>query len=112
MNKLLPILLVVVLSGCGGNAKIPLENCADNQAVFPTSYGMRPLWKHRTFMKSLGFYEKCILKRKHAECKQHLNEFLTKPLSEKLSFSAYEYRFQICEDIKSDYPETFESKWK
>ena len=29
MNKILPIILVVVLSGCGGNVKTPLENCAD-----------------------------------------------------------------------------------
>ena len=29
MNKILPIILVVVLSGCGGKA--PLENCADKQ---------------------------------------------------------------------------------
>jgi len=29
MNKLLPILLVVVLSGCGGEVKTTLEKCAD-----------------------------------------------------------------------------------
>ncbi len=29
MNKLVPILLVVVLSGCAGEVKSPLENCAD-----------------------------------------------------------------------------------
>tara|TARA_Y100000389_G_scaffold172548_1_gene181029 strand:+ start:794 stop:1243 length:450 start_codon:yes stop_codon:yes gene_type:complete len=32
MNKLLPILLVVVLSGCGGNAKTTLEKCADSES--------------------------------------------------------------------------------
>ena len=34
MNKLLPILLVVVLSGCGGN---PIENCADKKYKQTTS---------------------------------------------------------------------------
>ena len=34
MNKLLPILLVVVLSGCGGS---PIENCTDKQYKQKTS---------------------------------------------------------------------------
>ena len=31
MNKILPIILVVVLSGCGGATKTALENCADKK---------------------------------------------------------------------------------
>ena len=33
MNKLLPILLVVVLSGCGSGPDIVLEKCADKQYI-------------------------------------------------------------------------------
>jgi len=38
MNKLLPILLVVVLSGCAGEVKSPLENCADKQYILSNYY--------------------------------------------------------------------------
>ena len=106
ISRLLPILLVVMLSGCGGEVKATLEKCADNKTLATQS-------KNLKFMKSIGFDGRCSYSREVAECKAHLLEFLTtKPLSEKLSFGAYEYRFQLCEDDKSNYPETFDAKWK
>lgn len=109
MNKILPIILVVVLSGCGNNVKPTslelLEKCADEN-------GYVYLWKNRTFMKSIGFDRYCT-GLAESDCKTHLIEFLTtKPLSEKLSFRGYENIFQTCEVDKSNYPETFDARWK
>ncbi len=34
MNKQLPIILVVVLIGCGGEVNIPIESCPDSSSKY------------------------------------------------------------------------------
>jgi hypothetical protein len=104
MNKLLPILLVVVLSGCGGNAKTTLEKCADNLTV--------DRWQNEYFMKSINYSKECRFDAEACHKQFIKDSFLTKPLSEKLTNWRYEETFQGCELSKSRYPETFKSKWK
>jgi ABC-type phosphate transport system ATPase subunit len=53
MNKLLPILLVVVLSGCG---KSPYEKCVDRMSTDNTDY--------RSVMERMTQEQKNILNRK------------------------------------------------
>ena len=56
MNKLLPILLVVVLSGCGGQVKSPLENCADT--AIDLSSRLTPIQKESIELSPVEFKEK------------------------------------------------------
>ena len=70
MNKILPIILVVVLSGCSGNTKTPLENCADefvynkSGLYIPGSF-QEKLKKHDIFFKAAAKCEK--LKKTYPE---------------------------------------------
>ena len=67
MNKILPIILVVVLSGCG---KSPLENCADklmynkHGLYFPGSF-QEKLKEYDGFLEAAARCEK--LKKQHPE---------------------------------------------
>ena len=106
MNKLLPILLVVVLSGCGGEVKSPLEKCADNHTL--------ALWSDVKFMKSINFHNDCVKDKYHRQCNQQFikDNFLTKPLSKKIIDRRYERGFKICEANRSRFPKTFDAKWQ
>jgi hypothetical protein len=105
MNKILPIILVVVLSGCGGNTKTTLEKCADNLTL-----GM---WNNIYFMESINYSDDCRFEKDKKTCQRFIKDsFLTKPLSKRLTNRSYENKFQGCEAAKSNYPETFDAKWK
>jgi len=112
MNKLLPILLVVVLSGCGGEVKSPLENCADVavnlyllterqiDSIELSDDEYKKKWKSVTLRE----IHKNIAKEKMA-----LRDLALKG---KLKNKQYETKFKKCERERKRYPETFDAKWK
>tara|TARA_Y100000389_G_scaffold175637_1_gene186560 strand:+ start:234 stop:593 length:360 start_codon:yes stop_codon:yes gene_type:complete len=119
MNKLLPILLVVVLSGCGGEIKPPLENCTDSELAF--NYILTEYETDSLIMTNKEFNEKWYEKRSltdfktvnaRARWKVANKDFLSLELSEKLKDSFYEKYFKKCERKRRSYPETFDAKWK
>ena len=68
MNKILPIILVVVLSGCGQS---PLENCADERAfnehliLSPSSMSFKEKLKRGKYARAAAECEK--FKEKYPE---------------------------------------------
>jgi hypothetical protein len=139
MNKLLPILLVVVLSGCGGNAKTTLEKCADSTAEkegmswkltqreqdaidmpedeYTSKYfgsGMRAIKKAQEYNKEMYGYrnpfEDDLYGYKNLRKFALIKSKVT--LKDKLSNDDYEYYFRQCEDNQSRHPKTFDARWK
>jgi len=112
MNKLLPILLVVVLSGCAGEVKSPLENCAD---VALNIYTLHEIEKDSIEL-SIDEYKKkwnsttYIDIHKASAMQKMTLQGLT--LKGKLGNKNYETEFKKCERERRRYPKTFDAKWK
>ena len=122
MNKLLPILLVVVLSACGGAPKTPLENCADNSMnddIKMDGYMDRAILESskEDFMnkyansKILDVVGYDMLLRIAKEKEAYIG-FLDLSIQDKLQDRDYEKYFKKCERKRRSYPETFDAKWK
>ena len=137
MNKTLPIILVVVLSGCSGNTKTPLENCADAESNYNATDDaislqpemMQEILNHfyseglvgdskaeerGEYLKSIkkqDYYDKRVDKYidDHNSAK---NRFYSMPVQKKLKNSRYFYSFVECEKKRDEYPMTFDTKWK
>jgi hypothetical protein len=111
MNKLLPILLAVVLSGCGGTSsgtsKSSLEICAD-------SYVELHSFLYNKIELTNDEYGLCGNATDRVRCNMQTrqNVYKSRPLEIKLKDFRYEKDFQQCELNKNKYPETFKSKWK
>ena len=139
MNKLLPILLAVVLSGCGGNAKTTLEKCADSTAEKKggISWKLTQREQDAIDLSEDEYISKYFVKRMVERSKTQredkydfdfdsyiddsfryktIKEFaLIKSkatLKDKLSNDDYEYYFRQCEDNQSRHPKTFDARWK
>tara|TARA_Y200000002_G_scaffold380077_1_gene390739 strand:- start:726 stop:1055 length:330 start_codon:yes stop_codon:yes gene_type:complete len=109
MNKILPILLVVVLSGCGSNL---LEKCADDDMYMSFDF------PNMEYYLVKSDYEKCEAQHQleimYQGCLEDAirEKFYSQPLEVRLKNYTYERGFQRCEIQKSKYPETFTTKWK
>jgi len=120
MNKLLPILIVVVLSGFVVKAKSPLENCADyslnidyeltqedKELLVLTVDELYNKYRHSSDSKFEWKYKKHRLKHKLKY--QHLNNL---SLEEKIKNKTYKTKYQKCEQQKKMFPLTFYDTWK
>lgn len=107
MNKLLPILLAVVLSGCGGTSKSALEKCADSVVKYQASL-------YKGIELTNDEYGLCGNATDRVRCNMQTrqNVYKSRPLEIKLKDYSYEKRFKDCEYDKTTYPETFDAKWK
>jgi hypothetical protein len=119
MNKLLPILLVVVLSGCAGEVKSPLENCADKKVGLSVQYkshydDILTMSKYHFIKKYPRFDDKAMYNSAelNATIYKQSNKLRGLSLKSKLEYEGYESAFKECEYEKSRFPETFKSKWK
>ena len=132
MNKLLPILLVVVLSGCGGEVKTTLEKCADFSMKYDDDVRLNATDKDVLEMSVDEFYNKYpsaqqpyynsleewklnVWERakKGADLKISVyGNFFDKSLQDKLTNYKYETYFKYCEDERKPYPQTFDAKWQ
>jgi hypothetical protein len=107
MNKLLPILLVVVLSGCSGN---PLEKCADDGIKYEFKF-----FRDKGYILTDSEYQSCReYGNRNSGCHNKIfrDRYLNQSLDIKLKDYRYTTAFKKCEIEKTKYPETFKSKWK
>tara|TARA_Y200000002_G_C22509755_1_gene590787 strand:+ start:410 stop:781 length:372 start_codon:yes stop_codon:yes gene_type:complete len=122
MSKLFSILLVIVLSGCGGTAlKTPLENCADDMMMFfdikldtldkiildSSREDFMNEYRNYSSVKQLG-YDKLL---QIAKNKKANSDFLDLSVQDKLQNRNYEQYFKGCEKERMKYPNTFDTKW-
>ena len=124
MNKLLPILLVVVLSGCGSSPDVTLEKCADVEFKEIMLWNFNTTQKKflaMTYSEYIEYAEKNLSNirglsdeafRGVKKMEKEKNEFYKKTLSQKLESKRYTDMYKKCEIDKSKYPETFNAKWK
>ena len=120
MNKILPIILVVVLSGCGGATKTALENCADSEII--SKFSMDIYDKDALSMSREEFNKKYDYTRpspnnytvslRIAQRKHEALSYLDAALKIKLTKKTYLKWFQNCEISKKAYPESFDARWK
>ena len=119
MNKLLPILLAVVLTGCGGEVKSPLENCANVALNLNFELTEKEI---DSIELSQDEYEKkwntsfsdimWRIYKNEAERKVRIQPLQDLTLKGKLENKIYERNFKKCERERRRYPETFDAKWK
>ena len=124
MNKLLPILLVVVLSGCGNSPEVTLEKCADYEFKEIMLWNFNKTQKKflsMTYPEYLEYADKNLsnirgisddMFKGVKNMEKHKKEFFQKTLSQKLKYNRYTDMYKICEAEQSEYPKTFDAKWK
>lgn len=119
MNKLLPILLVVVLSGCGGELKTPLENCADDKMglsiQYESYYNDILTMPKKEFIKKYTKFDDIVMYNRaelHAIVYKQNSKIRGLSLKSKLEHKEYEKYFKKCERERKGYPATFDAKWK
>ena len=121
MNKLLPILLVVVMSGCGGEVKTSLENCTDDSMKFEFEFStldksilnsskedFMSEYGNSSAVELIGYDAMLKIAKKNEE----YIGFLDLSVQDKLQDRDYEKFFKKCERKRRNYPETFDAKWK
>ena len=110
MNKILPIILVVVLSGCGNSAE---ENCADDKyknfrsephLSYPACKKYLPggrLTNEMIFEESLGRikFSKEFYKCARAEQNKERIDFVNQSFRKKISNQLYETYYLRCKSI-------------
>tara|TARA_Y100000389_G_C17436464_1_gene505837 strand:+ start:144 stop:518 length:375 start_codon:yes stop_codon:yes gene_type:complete len=124
MNKLFPILLAVVLGGCGTSPDVKLEKCADvkfkdimlwnfnktQKKFLAMTLGEYLEYAEKNLSNTRGLSDEAYIGIKKME--EEKNEFYKKTLGQKLEYKRYTDMYKKCEIDKSKYPETFNAKWK
>ena len=94
MIKILPIILVVVLSGCASNSNdVPLEKCADSMFILTNELMAERL-------------------PGEAQPEAAIREFLTQSYDVKTEYDYYNALIMICEDQKEKDPEKFKEDYR
>ena len=94
MNKILPIILVVVLSGCASNSDVvQLEKCADSMFILTNELMAERL-------------------PGEAQPEATIREFLAQSYNGKTEYDYYNALLKICEDQRDNDPEKFKENYE
>tara|TARA_Y100000768_G_scaffold216694_1_gene163319 strand:- start:317 stop:601 length:285 start_codon:yes stop_codon:yes gene_type:complete len=94
MNKILPIILVFIFSGCASNSNdVPLEKCADSMFILTNELMAERL-------------------PSEAQPEAAIKEFLTQSYDVKTEYDYYNALLKICADQKEKEPEKFKEDYK
>ena len=94
MNKILPIILVFMFSGCASNSNdVPLEKCADSMFILTNELMAERL-------------------PGEAQPEAAIKEFLTQSYDVKTEYDYYNALIKICEDQKEKDSEKFKEDYK
>ena len=128
MNKILPIILVVVLSGCSSS---PLENCADK--IYKEKWGdglklnlsnqkFMPIYKNKyaEIMKESDecYHDADYVDTSHCARQEErrfaslADEYLSQSINEKIQTNPYRSHYKQCEDKQKRHPKTFEKQYE
>ena len=94
MNKLLPVILVVLLNGCVSDESIkPIEKCADSMFILTNELMAERL-------------------PGEAQPEATIREFLTQSYNVKTEYDYYNALLKICEDQRDNDPEKFKEDYE